>query len=78
MTAGSGGGANTYQGSILLTRYNSTHAWVCQWGMGFQDGNTGACGGGGAKTLSAELDRVRIDTTGTDTFDAGTINITYE
>ena len=35
--------------------------------------------GGGTKTLSATLDRVRITTVnGTDTFDAGTINILYE
>ncbi len=34
---------------------------------------------GGDKSLSATLDRVRITTTsGTDTFDAGTINILYE
>jgi hypothetical protein len=34
---------------------------------------------GGAKTLSATLDRVRITTVnGTDTFDAGSINIMYE
>jgi len=38
-------------------------------------GNTGA----GSKTLSDTLDRVRITTVnGTDTFDAGTINILYE
>lgn len=35
--------------------------------------------GGGSKTLSAILDRVRITTVnGTDTFDAGQINIMYE
>ena len=35
--------------------------------------------GGGSKSLSATLDRVRITTVnGTDTFDAGTINILYE
>jgi len=34
---------------------------------------------GGSKTLSGSLDRVRITTVnGTDTFDAGTINIMYE
>ena len=34
---------------------------------------------GGAKSLSATLDRVRITTVnGTDTFDAGSINILYE
>ena len=33
----------------------------------------------GSKTLSGTLDRVRITTVGgTDTFDAGTINILYE
>jgi hypothetical protein len=35
--------------------------------------------GAGAKTLSGTLDRLRITTTnGTDTFDAGSINILYE
>jgi hypothetical protein len=34
--------------------------------------------GGGDKTLSATLDRVRITSTGTNTFDAGSINILYE
>ena len=35
--------------------------------------------GAGAKTLASTLDRVRITTTnGTDTFDAGSINILYE
>jgi hypothetical protein len=33
----------------------------------------------GGKTLSAELTQIRITTTnGTDTFDAGSINILYE
>jgi hypothetical protein len=35
--------------------------------------------GSGSKTLSGTLDRVRITTVnGTDTFDAGSINILYE
>jgi hypothetical protein len=34
---------------------------------------------GGSKTLTGTLDRVRITTVnGTDTFDAGSINILYE
>jgi hypothetical protein len=37
------------------------------------------CFTNGTKTTSATLDRVRITTVnGTDTFDAGTINILYE
>jgi hypothetical protein len=40
---------------------------------------TASCFGGGDKTLSDTLDRVRITTVnGTDTFDAGSINILYE
>lgn len=36
-------------------------------------------GGGGGVTLSGTLDRVRVTTVnGTDTFDAGTVNIMYE
>jgi hypothetical protein len=35
--------------------------------------------GGGSKTLSATLDRIRLTTSGgTNTFDAGTVNIMYE
>ena len=46
---------------------------MCETGSGL-DGESG-----GSKSLSAELDRVRITTVGgTDTFDAGKINITYE
>ena len=50
-----------------------------------ESGNTGTGGGavfnssGGSPALSAALDRVRITTVnGTDTFDAGSINILYE
>ena len=32
---------------------------------------------GGTKTLSAELDRINIKTSGTNTFDAGTVNLIY-
>lgn len=45
---------------------------LCETGSGM-DGESG-----GSKSLSAELDRVRITTVGgSDTFDAGAINITY-
>lgn len=56
----------------------ATFTWVssgqmCETGSGL-DGESG-----GSKSLSAELDRVRITTVGgTNTFDAGKINITYE
>jgi hypothetical protein len=52
------------------------------WTMGFSGGRSDsatALSAGGWKTLSGTLDRVRITTVnGTDTFDAGSINILYE
>lgn len=39
---------------------------------------TGSLYGGGTKTLSGALDRVRITRDGTNNFDAGSVNITYE
>lgn len=67
----------TYYGaaSILLI---STNSYVANGSFGRSDAaQAGAFGG--AVALSGALDRVRITTVnGTDTFDAGTINILYE
>jgi hypothetical protein len=63
--------------SLVGTLVNvSGNAWV--WGsVGTGTGFT--CVAGGSKSLSATLDRIRITTVnGTDTFDAGSINIMYE
>jgi hypothetical protein len=56
----------------------SGNIWVCSGTLGRSDGaNTSVTGG--TVTLGGTLDRVRITTVnGTDTFDAGTINILYE
>jgi hypothetical protein len=71
------GAATLFLGSVTLSNL-SGNTWALSGNM-----STGAlaitiaCAG--AKTLSATLDRVRITTVnGTDTFDAGTINILYE
>jgi len=65
--------------TITLSLLNaSTNQWMCAVSGGRSDS---ACGyaGGGNKTLTGTLDRVRITTlVGTATFDAGTINIQYE
>jgi len=62
----------------LLTIVNiDSNVWVASGT--FDDGATFAGIAQGAKTLSATLDRVRLTTVnGTDTFDAGTVNIMYE
>jgi hypothetical protein len=66
-------------GSITLTLENSTsRTWVAT-GILFDTNNAaGMAMNSGKKSLSAELDTVRITTVnGTDTFDNGEINIAY-
>lgn len=65
-------------GLATLTLLNSsTGLWVYSVCLGNQSG--AGISGGGSKTLSGTLDRVRITTVnGTDTFDSGSINILYE
>jgi hypothetical protein len=72
------GAAVAYSGVAYLSLLNSsTNTWVMTSGL--TGGGSSANSGYGSKSLSATLDRVRITAAnGTDTFDAGTINILYE
>lgn len=77
----SGVSSDAISGSItLILLDSSTNLWVASGSV-----RKGTAGGasvsvmGGTKALSAELDRVRITTnSGTNTFDAGSVNIMYE
>jgi hypothetical protein len=78
--AAMGAATDTVQGSVIFSLLGS-NTWTCSGvvfrasGAGTQSINQVA----GSKTTSGALDRVRITTSnGTDTFDAGTINILYE
>lgn len=63
-------------GAMIITNV-SANTWVYSGNQ--SDGTTRVIMFGGTKDLSATLDRVRITTVGgTDTFDAGSINILYE
>lgn len=66
-------------GAVTLTLLNSSNGtWALQGMLGNSAENFSVVSAG-SKTLSGTLDRVRITTTnGTNTFDAGTINILYE
>jgi hypothetical protein len=69
------GASNSYNGSLIITALGS-NIWTATGasssaGVGYS--------GGGSITLSGTLDRIRLTTVnGTDTFDAGTVNILYE
>jgi hypothetical protein len=72
------GASDTVSGHMVITLLDaSAFAWVSSEVTKNQPGITTA--GAGDKALSATLDRIRITTVnGTDSFDAGTINILYE
>jgi len=71
-----GAAVNVMTGHMILTHIGS-NVWVSSHSL---KATTVACVfGAGDKTLSGTLDRVRLTTVnGTDTFDAGSINILYE
>jgi len=72
------GAGDTLHGSIVLALENSTlNTWVATGCVFFVTNRVMITAG--SKSLSAELDRIRITTsTGVDTFDAGQINISYQ
>jgi len=73
---GAGSAATTTSGAVILTTLGAD-AWVVSGT--FKNGTSSVSYVGGDVTLSGALDRVRITTAnGTDTFDAGSINILYE
>lgn len=68
--------SQTSSGHLVLTGFGS-NIWIESHCVGSTGGSSFY--GGGTKTTSGTLDRVRITTVnGTDTFDAGSINIIYE
>ena len=72
-----GGATSTYHGSMVFTLLTS-NTWTSV-GIIVDIANTRSNYLGGSKSLSGVLDRVRVTTVnGTDTFDAGSINILYE
>ena len=74
---GFGSASRLFSGHMVLTAVDSDRlTWISSHGGKLS--TTVTAFGGGSKTLSAGLDRVRITRSGTDTFDAGSVNIIYE
>lgn len=76
---GAGAATNVLHGIGTMTLISSsTNLWAFTFVGGNSD-STRAVFSGASKAFSGTIDRVRITTSnGTDTFDAGTINILYE
>jgi hypothetical protein len=76
LIAHGGSSTNVLTGTMTITSV-SGNLWVASH-SGSLSASIGVMGGGSI-TLGGTLDRIRITTTnGTDTFDAGSINILYE
>ena len=72
-----GAATDVLNGAVSFSLLGS-NIWVASGNL-YESGSGGLNSVSGTKTLSDTLDRVRITTVnGTDTFDAGTINIIYE
>jgi len=71
--------AQTSHGSVTITALDpATNLWACAGVLGLSS-SAGVTQIGATKTLSGTLTQIRITTVGgTNTFDAGTINIMYE
>ena len=75
--SGATAAANTLIGAMTLFLFNS-NTWVAN-GVIYINSTNSSFNSGISSALSGALDRVRITTVnGTDTFDAGSINILYE
>ena len=73
------GSTNALHGSVTLVLEDAANFHWCATGALADSNSSFITFTAGAKATSAELDRVRITmSNGTDAFDAGAINITYE
>ncbi len=69
--------ATTLSGSIIFTNLTG-NTWVAQGAFSNTTTTNFLFTTSGSKTLSATLDRITLTRSGTNTFDAGTINILFE
>lgn len=75
LVAATANAANTCTGHAVLTKVDG-NTWVCS--AVARSGTALITYAAGDKTLSDTLDRLRVTSVSSDTFDAGTINILYE
>jgi hypothetical protein len=73
-----GNAGNNILGTFTLVQQQS-NTWVASHVLGSSSPNNFSVVGAGVVALGGSLDRVRLTTAGgTDTFDAGSINVFYE
>ena len=71
--------ANDLRSGIMTLALIGSNTWVANSLVGITNTTNTGFGGGVSPALSGTLDRIRLTTVnGTDTFDAGSVNILYE
>tara|TARA_B100000029_G_C17520303_1_gene939614 strand:- start:114 stop:722 length:609 start_codon:yes stop_codon:yes gene_type:complete len=73
----SGDASHAYTGQINLALEDVTNNTWCSFGI-LRHNDSNISLSGGSKTLSATLDRLRIKSSGSNTFDAGSLSIMYQ
>ena len=71
------GNASSIQSGNVQICYMGSNTWTYSY-AGVNTGENGCSIGGGVKTLSGVLDRVRLTNVGSNTFDGGSISLMYE
>jgi len=69
------GGSSAVMSGVMTLIHMGGNSWVN--GHGYKVTSTASFEGGGAKTLSGELDRVRLTRSGSNTFSAGSVRVIY-
>ena len=76
--ASTGGTGEVYHGAVTLTKFSTGNIWVCEGSVSLSSTNN-SWWTSGVKTLAGVLDSIFITTVGgSETFDAGNVNIAWE
>jgi len=66
---------NAWRGVMTLLRIPGTNRWIAQHGGSNNTGSDDAVGGSGGITLAGSIDGIRLNRTGTDTFDGASSTV---
>jgi hypothetical protein len=75
---GSASASNVTHAIMTLVKANTSDVWISSHAGGRTAAATVGIAGGGFKDLDGPLTQVRITRSGTNTFDAGEVNVLYE
>ncbi len=76
---GSGSDNELYHGMVTLTKFSTGNIWACSGNVSLSAASANSFSLSGVKTLAGVLDSIFITTVGgSETFDAGNVNIAWE